>query len=64
MFFFTDFADDDEIMTYLAQADLSHIFQRTGGLDVQVDWNWYVLLKTHPCRRRKEKRKLLNHESV
>jgi len=34
------YEDDDVIMEYLAQADLTHICTRVKGLDTQMDWNW------------------------
>ena len=32
--------DDEIIHQYLETVGLSHLSRRTGGLDVQVDWNW------------------------
>jgi hypothetical protein len=34
--------DDDQLRDYLHQADLLHLIDRTGGLDVAVEWNWFA----------------------
>ncbi|XP_004371175.1 lysosomal cobalamin transporter ABCD4 [Trichechus manatus latirostris] len=43
--------DDDRIMRFLELAGLSSLVIRTGGLDQQVDWNWYDILSPGEMQR-------------
>lgn len=44
-------ADDERIMRFLELAGLSSLVARTGGLDQQVDWNWYDVLSPGEMQR-------------
>uniref|UniRef100_A0A5F8H551 ATP binding cassette subfamily D member 4 n=1 Tax=Monodelphis domestica TaxID=13616 RepID=A0A5F8H551_MONDO len=44
-------ADDERIMRFLELAGLSSLVTRTGGLDQQVDWNWYDVLSPGEMQR-------------
>ncbi|XP_072480114.1 lysosomal cobalamin transporter ABCD4 isoform X2 [Notamacropus eugenii] len=44
-------ADDERIMRFLKLAGLSSLVARTGGLDQQVDWNWYDVLSPGEMQR-------------
>ncbi|XP_031212653.1 ATP-binding cassette sub-family D member 4 isoform X2 [Mastomys coucha] len=44
-------ADDERIMRFLELAGLSSLVKRTGGLDQQVDWNWYDVLSPGEMQR-------------
>ncbi|XP_010587046.1 lysosomal cobalamin transporter ABCD4 isoform X7 [Loxodonta africana] len=43
--------DDERIMRFLELAGLSSLVTRTGGLDQQVDWNWYDVLSPGEMQR-------------
>ncbi|KAM6202838.1 lysosomal cobalamin transporter ABCD4 isoform 2-T2 [Rhynchocyon petersi] len=43
--------DDERIMRFLELAGLSSLLTRTGGLDQQVDWNWYDVLSPGEMQR-------------
>ncbi|XP_006884745.1 PREDICTED: ATP-binding cassette sub-family D member 4 [Elephantulus edwardii] len=43
--------DDERIMRFLEVAGLSNLVTRTGGLDQQVDWNWYDVLSPGEMQR-------------
>ncbi|KAM9644945.1 lysosomal cobalamin transporter ABCD4 isoform 1-T1 [Trichechus inunguis] len=43
--------DDDRIMRFLELAGLSSLVTRTGGLDQQIDWNWYDILSPGEMQR-------------
>jgi hypothetical protein len=32
--------EDALIHEYLEKTDLTHVYERTRGLDTQVEWNW------------------------
>ncbi|XP_019374379.1 PREDICTED: ATP-binding cassette sub-family D member 4 isoform X3 [Gavialis gangeticus] len=44
-------ADDERILRFLELAGLSDLLARTGGLDQQVDWNWYDILSPGEMQR-------------
>ncbi|XP_039390072.1 lysosomal cobalamin transporter ABCD4 isoform X7 [Mauremys reevesii] len=44
-------ADDERILQFLELAGLSDLLVRTGGLDQQVDWNWYDILSPGEMQR-------------
>lgn len=44
-------ADDERIVRFLELAGLSSLVARTGGLDQQVDWNWYDVLSPGEMQR-------------
>ncbi|KAM7164148.1 lysosomal cobalamin transporter ABCD4 isoform 2-T2 [Macrochelys suwanniensis] len=44
-------ADDERILQFLELAGLSDLLARTGGLDQQVDWNWYDILSPGEMQR-------------
>nr|XP_058149058.1 lysosomal cobalamin transporter ABCD4 isoform X1 [Dasypus novemcinctus] len=44
-------ADDKRILRFLELAGLSSLVARTGGLDQQVDWNWYDVLSPGEMQR-------------
>uniref|UniRef100_A0A8D0HCL1 ATP binding cassette subfamily D member 4 n=1 Tax=Sphenodon punctatus TaxID=8508 RepID=A0A8D0HCL1_SPHPU len=44
-------ADDERILRFLELAGLSDLLVRTGGLDQQVDWNWYDILSPGEMQR-------------
>ncbi|XP_037688234.1 lysosomal cobalamin transporter ABCD4 isoform X1 [Choloepus didactylus] len=44
-------ADDERIMRFLELAGLSSLVTRTGGLDQQIDWNWYDVLSPGEMQR-------------
>ncbi|XP_072536373.1 lysosomal cobalamin transporter ABCD4 isoform X2 [Salminus brasiliensis] len=44
-------ADDERIKQYLELAGVSSLLKRTGGLDEQVDWNWYDVLSPGEMQR-------------
>lgn len=44
-------ADDERILHFLELAGLSDLLVRTGGLDQQVDWNWYDILSPGEMQR-------------
>ncbi|XP_006865671.1 PREDICTED: ATP-binding cassette sub-family D member 4 [Chrysochloris asiatica] len=44
-------ADDERIVRFLELAGLSSLVTRTGGLDQQVDWNWYDVLSPGEMQR-------------
>ncbi|XP_074852892.1 lysosomal cobalamin transporter ABCD4 isoform X2 [Carettochelys insculpta] len=44
-------ADDERILQFLELAGLSSLLARTGGLDQQVDWNWYDSLSPGEMQR-------------
>jgi hypothetical protein len=35
--------DDNRLIDYIHEAGLDNLYERTGGLDCPVTWNWYVL---------------------
>ncbi|ELT99191.1 hypothetical protein CAPTEDRAFT_108590, partial [Capitella teleta] len=43
--------DDVQIIQFLKDADLDHLIERTGGLDVDVDWNWHDVLSPGEMQR-------------
>ncbi|KAI4802324.1 hypothetical protein KUCAC02_020172 [Chaenocephalus aceratus] len=43
--------DDDRIIQFLELAGVSSLVERTGGLDAQVDWNWYDSLSPGEMQR-------------
>uniref|UniRef100_A0A8D3DLD2 ABC transporter domain-containing protein n=1 Tax=Scophthalmus maximus TaxID=52904 RepID=A0A8D3DLD2_SCOMX len=43
--------DDDRIIKFLELAGVSSILKRTGGLDEEVDWNWYDVLSPGEMQR-------------
>uniref|UniRef100_A0A4W6D0J5 ATP-binding cassette, sub-family D (ALD), member 4 n=1 Tax=Lates calcarifer TaxID=8187 RepID=A0A4W6D0J5_LATCA len=43
--------DDDRIIQFLELAGVSSLLKRTGGLDEQVDWNWYDVLSPGEMQR-------------
>uniref|UniRef100_K7GDE8 ATP binding cassette subfamily D member 4 n=1 Tax=Pelodiscus sinensis TaxID=13735 RepID=K7GDE8_PELSI len=43
--------DDERILQFLELAGLSDLLVRTGGLDQQVDWNWYDILSPGEMQR-------------
>ncbi|XP_072786352.1 lysosomal cobalamin transporter ABCD4 isoform X5 [Taeniopygia guttata] len=44
-------ADDERIVRFLELAGLTDLLARTGGLDEQVDWNWYDILSPGEMQR-------------
>nr|XP_009669190.1 PREDICTED: ATP-binding cassette sub-family D member 4 isoform X2 [Struthio camelus australis] len=44
-------ADDERIVRFLELAGLSDLLARAGGLDQQVDWNWYDVLSPGEMQR-------------
>ncbi|XP_043372096.1 lysosomal cobalamin transporter ABCD4 isoform X8 [Dermochelys coriacea] len=44
-------ADDERILHFLELAGLSELLVRTGGLDQEVDWNWYDILSPGEMQR-------------
>ncbi|XP_064368398.1 lysosomal cobalamin transporter ABCD4 isoform X4 [Dromaius novaehollandiae] len=44
-------ADDERIVQFLELAGLSDLLARAGGLDQQVDWNWYDVLSPGEMQR-------------
>ncbi|XP_051476471.1 lysosomal cobalamin transporter ABCD4 isoform X7 [Apus apus] len=44
-------ADDERIMRFLEIAGLTDLLVRAGGLDEQVDWNWYDILSPGEMQR-------------
>ncbi|KAM6074939.1 lysosomal cobalamin transporter ABCD4 isoform 2-T2 [Chlamydotis macqueenii] len=44
-------ADDQRIMRFLELAGLTDLLARAGGLDEQVDWNWYDILSPGEMQR-------------
>ncbi|NXA31746.1 ABCD4 protein, partial [Eudromia elegans] len=44
-------ADDERIVRFLELAGLSDLLERAGGLDQQVDWNWYDALSPGEMQR-------------
>ncbi|XP_058691707.1 lysosomal cobalamin transporter ABCD4 isoform X7 [Poecile atricapillus] len=44
-------ADDERIMRFLELAGLTDLLARAGGLDEQVDWNWYDILSPGEMQR-------------
>ncbi|XP_075281664.1 lysosomal cobalamin transporter ABCD4 isoform X2 [Opisthocomus hoazin] len=44
-------ADDERIVRFLELAGLADLLKRTGGLDEQVDWNWYDILSPGEMQR-------------
>ncbi|XP_056260753.1 ATP-binding cassette sub-family D member 4 isoform X2 [Seriola aureovittata] len=43
--------DDDRIIQFLELAGVSSLLKRTGGLDENVDWNWYDVLSPGEMQR-------------
>uniref|UniRef100_A0A8C7Z1B9 Nuclear receptor coactivator 7 n=1 Tax=Oryzias sinensis TaxID=183150 RepID=A0A8C7Z1B9_9TELE len=43
--------DDDRIIRFLELAGVSSLLKRTGGLDEDVDWNWYDILSPGEMQR-------------
>ncbi|KAI5620392.1 ATP-binding cassette sub-family D member 4, partial [Silurus asotus] len=43
--------DDERILRYLELAGMSSLVKRTGGLDEEVDWNWYDVLSPGEMQR-------------
>ncbi|XP_008335568.2 lysosomal cobalamin transporter ABCD4 isoform X2 [Cynoglossus semilaevis] len=43
--------DDDRIIQFLELAGVSSLLKRTGGLDEDVDWNWYDVLSPGEMQR-------------
>ncbi|XP_077101439.1 lysosomal cobalamin transporter ABCD4 isoform X1 [Siphateles boraxobius] len=43
--------DDERILKYLELVGLSNLLTRIGGLDTQVDWNWYDVLSPGEMQR-------------
>ncbi|XP_076979158.1 lysosomal cobalamin transporter ABCD4 isoform X2 [Tamandua tetradactyla] len=43
--------DDERIMRFLELAGLSSLVTRTGGLDQEIDWNWYDVLSPGEMQR-------------
>ncbi|KAF4788545.1 ATP-binding cassette sub-family D member 4 [Turdus rufiventris] len=44
-------ADDERIVRFLELAGLTDLLARAGGLDEQVDWNWYDILSPGEMQR-------------
>ncbi|XP_027527366.1 ATP-binding cassette sub-family D member 4 isoform X5 [Neopelma chrysocephalum] len=44
-------ADDERILRFLELAGLTDLLARAGGLDEQVDWNWYDILSPGEMQR-------------
>ncbi|XP_048163679.1 lysosomal cobalamin transporter ABCD4 isoform X2 [Corvus hawaiiensis] len=44
-------ADDERIVQFLELAGLTDLLARAGGLDEQVDWNWYDILSPGEMQR-------------
>ncbi|XP_042669169.1 lysosomal cobalamin transporter ABCD4 isoform X3 [Centrocercus urophasianus] len=44
-------ADDERIVQFLELAGLADLLARAGGLDKQVDWNWYDVLSPGEMQR-------------
>ncbi|XP_075359350.1 lysosomal cobalamin transporter ABCD4 isoform X6 [Mycteria americana] len=44
-------ADDERIVRFLELAGLTDLLVRAGGLDKQVDWNWYDILSPGEMQR-------------
>ncbi|EOA99954.1 ATP-binding cassette sub-family D member 4, partial [Anas platyrhynchos] len=44
-------ADDERIVRFLELAGLADLLERAGGLDEQVDWNWYDILSPGEMQR-------------
>uniref|UniRef100_A0A803V979 ATP binding cassette subfamily D member 4 n=1 Tax=Ficedula albicollis TaxID=59894 RepID=A0A803V979_FICAL len=44
-------ADDERIVRFLELAGLTDLLERAGGLDEQVDWNWYDILSPGEMQR-------------
>ncbi|XP_042725752.1 lysosomal cobalamin transporter ABCD4 isoform X3 [Lagopus leucura] len=44
-------ADDERIVQFLELAGLTDLLARAGGLDKQVDWNWYDVLSPGEMQR-------------
>ncbi|XP_026705704.1 ATP-binding cassette sub-family D member 4 isoform X2 [Athene cunicularia] len=44
-------ADDERIVRFLELAGLTDLLARAGGLDKQVDWNWYDMLSPGEMQR-------------
>ncbi|XP_054682836.1 lysosomal cobalamin transporter ABCD4 isoform X7 [Grus americana] len=44
-------ADDERIVRFLELAGLADLLVRAGGLDEQVDWNWYDILSPGEMQR-------------
>ncbi|OXB66827.1 hypothetical protein ASZ78_003529 [Callipepla squamata] len=44
-------ADDERIVQFLELAGLTDLLARAGGLDEQVDWNWYDVLSPGEMQR-------------
>ncbi|XP_047915775.1 lysosomal cobalamin transporter ABCD4 isoform X3 [Anser cygnoides] len=44
-------ADDERIVRFLELAGLADLLARAGGLDEQVDWNWYDILSPGEMQR-------------
>ncbi|KAK3551465.1 hypothetical protein QTP70_017411 [Hemibagrus guttatus] len=47
----TGSVDDERILRYLELAGMSSLLKRTGGLDENVDWNWYDVLSPGEMQR-------------
>ncbi|XP_029705808.1 lysosomal cobalamin transporter ABCD4 isoform X1 [Takifugu rubripes] len=43
--------DDERIVQFLELAGVSSLLRRTGGLDEEVDWNWYDVLSPGEMQR-------------